>query len=141
MMQPTQHRNRDNRSGTGRLGFSPIRRVSSERLVRARLVVVFQELPKQAQGVRLVENDDMIEALAAEGADAPHRGGAGIVRSAVDVGIKGRKKVYALGRTCHRSCADRWVPVRRDARVRAANQKVAGRIRIAGSQCFSKVIG
>jgi hypothetical protein len=73
MMQATETGKGDDLAELRRLFGAVLRRVLLQREVHSVLVVPVAELPKQALGVLLVQHDQMVETLAAKGADHPLR--------------------------------------------------------------------
>ena len=71
MMETSDHRLGDDDTVSGRLRRSAIRRIPAQPLVRPRAVVVAEEIADESQQVPFAEDNDVIQALAAERADEP----------------------------------------------------------------------
>jgi hypothetical protein len=69
MMQTTDLRELNDLAHFGRVDLSRLRAVTIQRQVRSRLVVVRKVIAKDALEMPLVQHNDMVEAVAAYGAD------------------------------------------------------------------------
>ena len=73
MMQPANLRNRDHPTPFRRFNLALNRGVPIQGQVGPRFVVIIQVLIQNPQQVSLVEHDDVMKALASDGADHPLR--------------------------------------------------------------------
>jgi hypothetical protein len=80
MVQATDLRERDNLAGSGWMYRAALGTIFAERKVRSRLVVILNVGRQYAAQVTLIEDDDVIETLAADRAD-----------DAFDVGVLPRR--------------------------------------------------